>query len=126
MSPTTGSNFMPFFAHSSCNIITSFLFPKSYLSANLLVALADSSPASSSTHYTHDLSTIHWECVLIGSTVFSFKINHIYIIFAKNKCKFNNNSHLLTKLCGKFINFLILYDIMGVLCVLTNRINSLE
>ena len=74
--PTTGSSFRPFFAHSSNNIITSFLFPRSYLSAVLSVTFeaADLSSSPSSTNYTSEtaallhskFSTLIGTCTICG------------------------------------------------------------
>jgi len=69
---TSASNFMLFFAHSSCNIIISFLLPRLYLSADLSVLRSASSSPVSSTHHTTNVSAIQPLHVLSGLTTVLF------------------------------------------------------
>jgi len=78
---TTGSNLMLFFAHNSCNVITTFFIPRSYLSADLLVVASGSSHASSSTNHTNEPLACCSKCGFTGSPIFIQILQQWFLIY---------------------------------------------
>lgn len=87
---------MPFFAHSSWSIITSFLLPNSYLSADLLVLADGSLVTSSSTNYK--LTPVN--CPYLSCLANSLPQVHFHLLL---KYQHETSPHEAVSKCGSVV-----------------------